>query len=55
MVFAYIKNFLFPERLPTPPGKDDLDRRRAHFVRSFVSAHAAGNVALSRGHFWVGK
>lgn len=49
------KKILFP-RIPSKPlTKNQLNQRRQQFVKRFVSAHAEGNVALSRGHFRTSK
>jgi hypothetical protein len=46
---------MFPPIPPRVPSAKEVEARRANFARRFVSAHAEGNVALSRGHFFLGR
>ena len=48
-----LKNKLFPRIPARPPSREILQERQNQFVNRFVSAHAEGNVALSRGHFRI--
>lgn len=50
-MFTFLKTVFFAKTPKKPPTKEEIQKRRDEFVKSFVCSHAEGNVSLSRGLF----